>query len=122
MPRILGIDIPNEKRIEISLTYIYGIGLSRSQMILEEAGIDSNIRAKDLSDEQIGKVINAIAVSSSKTSSASKRSIVTVVSVIKEGYRYVVNGLNQTHVPGRDHVRQLVSKGIRTQRRARYNL
>ncbi|MDZ4742439.1 MAG: 30S ribosomal protein S13 [Verrucomicrobiota bacterium] len=60
MPRILGIDIPNEKRIEISLTYIYGIGLSRSQMILEEAGIDSNIRAKDLSDEQIGKVINAI--------------------------------------------------------------
>lgn len=60
MPRILGIDIPNEKRIEISLTYIYGIGLSRSQMILEEAGIDSNLRAKDLSDEQIGKVINAI--------------------------------------------------------------
>lgn len=60
MPRILGIDIPNEKRIEISLTYIYGIGLSRAQMILEEAGIDPDLRAKELSDEQIGKVINAI--------------------------------------------------------------
>lgn len=60
MPRILGIDIPNEKRIEISLTYIYGIGLSRARLILEEAGIDSNLRAKDLSDEQIGKVISAL--------------------------------------------------------------
>ncbi len=60
MPRILGIDIPNDKRIEVSLTYIYGIGLSRSQLILEEAGIDPNLRGKELSDEQIGKVISAI--------------------------------------------------------------
>ena len=48
MPRIIGVDIPNEKRMEIALTYIYGIGPARSNRILEEAGIDPNKRAKIL--------------------------------------------------------------------------
>ena len=56
MARIAGVDLPNEKRIEIALTYIYGIGLSTSQCILKEAGVDPDIRARNLSDEQVSKI------------------------------------------------------------------
>lgn len=56
MARILGVDIPNNKRILISLTYIYGIGRSRSAQILKEAGIDENIKTKDLSEDQLAKI------------------------------------------------------------------
>jgi len=60
MPRIKGIDIPSEKRIEVSLTYIYGVGPSLSKKILDKAGVNFNIRAKDLTDEDIAKINNAI--------------------------------------------------------------
>ena len=56
MARIAGVDLPNEKRIEIALTYIYGIGLSTSQRILKEAGVDPDIRARNLGDEQVSKI------------------------------------------------------------------
>lgn len=56
MARILGIDIPNNKRIVIALTYVFGIGKPRSIRILKEAGIDKNIRAKDLTEEQIANI------------------------------------------------------------------
>ncbi|MBL7084699.1 MAG: 30S ribosomal protein S13 [Candidatus Omnitrophica bacterium] len=60
MPRIVGVDIPKEKRIEISLTYIYGIGRVLSNKILQIAGIDRDTRAKDLSEEDIAKLTNVI--------------------------------------------------------------
>jgi len=60
MPRVLGVDIPKEKRIEASLRYIYGIGPTRSREILAQANIDSNRRAKDLSDEEIAKITSII--------------------------------------------------------------
>ena len=53
MARISGVDIPNDKRIEIALTYIYGIGLTRSKAILEATGVNSEMRARDLTDEDI---------------------------------------------------------------------
>ncbi len=53
MARIAGVDIPREKRVEIALTYIYGIGRTRSIKTLEETKIDKNIRVKDLSDDQL---------------------------------------------------------------------
>lgn len=53
MPRIAGVDIPKEKRIEIALTYIYGIGRSRSRDILAAIGVDPDIRAHQLSDPQL---------------------------------------------------------------------
>lgn len=56
MARVLGIDLPREKRIEIALTYVYGIGLHRSRRILEAANIDLDTRAKDLTDEQVAKL------------------------------------------------------------------
>lgn len=53
MARISGVDIPNDKRIEIALTYIYGIGLTRSQAILEATGINPDTRARELTDEDV---------------------------------------------------------------------
>ncbi len=52
MARIAGVELPKEKRVEIGLTYIYGIGLKRSQKILAEAGINPDTRVKDLTDDQ----------------------------------------------------------------------
>lgn len=60
MPRILGVDIPGDKRVEASLPYIYGIGLTRAKLVLEQAEIDPNIRAKDLTDQQLNRIIKAI--------------------------------------------------------------
>jgi small subunit ribosomal protein S13 len=56
MPRIAGIDIPRDKRVEVGLTYIFGIGLPTSQKILAETGVDPDIRGKDLSEEDAGKI------------------------------------------------------------------
>lgn len=60
MPRILGVDIPKEKRIEISLTYLYGVGRVLANKILKEAGIDPAKRAKDLSGEEVSMITAAI--------------------------------------------------------------
>jgi small subunit ribosomal protein S13 len=54
MARLAGVDIPREKRVEIALTYIYGVGRTRSKETLSATGIDPNIRVKDLTDEQLG--------------------------------------------------------------------
>jgi small subunit ribosomal protein S13 len=53
MARLAGVDIPREKRVEIALTYIYGVGRTRALSTLADTGIDGNIRVKDLSDEQL---------------------------------------------------------------------
>ena len=60
MARIAGIDLPKNKRGVIGLTYIYGIGLSTSQKILSEAGIDENIKVSEWNDEQLGKIRSII--------------------------------------------------------------
>jgi small subunit ribosomal protein S13 len=60
MPRIAGIDIPINKRIEVGLTYIYGIGRFTSNQILSEAGIDVNTQAKDLTDQEVAAIRDLI--------------------------------------------------------------
>ena len=60
MARISGVDIPNQKRVEIALTYIYGIGLKSSKDILAKTGIDPDKRAKDLTDDEIAKLRDEI--------------------------------------------------------------
>lgn len=60
MPRILGINIPDQKRSEIALRYIYGIGRTASQRILVSAGVDSNKKAKELNPEEIKKITDVI--------------------------------------------------------------
>ena len=56
MPRIVGVDVPKEKRIEIALTYITGIGRTSSNRILKSSGISPDKRAKDLTDEEVAKI------------------------------------------------------------------
>ena len=60
MPRILGIDIPKEKRIEIALTYLYGVGRAMAGRILKEAQVSPDKRAKDLSEEEVLHITNTI--------------------------------------------------------------
>jgi small subunit ribosomal protein S13 len=60
MPRILGVDIPGEKRVDISLRYIYGIGPVNAREILERSGIDPSVRAKNLTESQLSQIVNAI--------------------------------------------------------------
>ena len=60
MARILGVDIPSEKRIDISLRYIYGIGPVNANEILERAGIEGSVRAKDLTEAQLSQIVHAI--------------------------------------------------------------
>ena len=56
MARIAGVDLPNDKRVEIGLTYIYGIGLTTSKKILADTGINPDVRVKDLTEEDISKL------------------------------------------------------------------
>jgi small subunit ribosomal protein S13 len=60
MPRILGVDIPDNKKIEYALRYIQGIGPMRAKMILEATGIDQSMRARDLNEEHVNKITSFI--------------------------------------------------------------
>ncbi len=56
MARIAGVDLPTNKRIEVALTYIFGIGLTTSQKALSECGVNPDIRVKDLNEDEVGKI------------------------------------------------------------------
>ena len=60
MARIAGVDLPKEKRVEIGLTYVYGIGRTSSNKILAEAGVNPDTRVKDLTDDQVQAIRNAM--------------------------------------------------------------
>ena len=60
MARISGVDLPREKRVEIGLTYIYGIGLTSSKRIITEAGVNPDTRCKDLTDDEVKKISDVI--------------------------------------------------------------
>ena len=60
MPRIVGVEVPKEKRIEVALTYLFGVGRSTGRKVLAVTQIDPNKRAKDLTDEEVGRLTQAI--------------------------------------------------------------
>nr|BDA97990.1 ribosomal protein S13 [Cryptomonas paramecium] len=60
MTRIAGVDLPKNKRVEIALTYIYGIGLSTSQLILAKSNVDPNVRCRDLTDHDVSSIKETI--------------------------------------------------------------
>ena len=60
MARIAGVNIPTQKRVVVALTYIFGIGLSSSQRILAQAGVNPDVRVKDMSEDEVSKVRNII--------------------------------------------------------------
>ncbi|UCD23492.1 MAG: 30S ribosomal protein S13 [Gemmatimonadota bacterium] len=60
MARIAGVDLPREKRVEVALTYIYGVGMSTSRQILELTAVDADVRVRDLSDAEVARLRQAI--------------------------------------------------------------
>ena len=100
MARIAGVDLPREKRVEIGLTYIYGIGVASSNRILAEAKVDPNIRCKDLTDDDV-KRISAVIDESQTVEGDLRREVAMnikrlqeldaiVVSVTEKDFRFVV--------------------------------
>ncbi len=109
MPRILGVDIPNEKRIDISLTYLYGIGRKTASDIVKEAGIDPSKRAKDLKEEEIAKITSAIQKSGMQAEGDLRRAISANIKRLMEIGCY----------RGFRHKRSLPVRGQRTRTNAR---
>lgn len=107
MIRIAGVILPNNKRIEVALTYLYGIGLTRSQKILKEANIDPNTRAKDVTEDQ-ANIIRNLALKY-KVEGDLKKEIVKNVNVMKEIGSY----------KGQRHSRHLPVRGQRTKTNSR---
>lgn len=109
MPRISGIDIPNDKPTWISLTYLYGIGKTNSRQILKEAGIDAQKRAKELTEAEIAKILEILDKDGILVEGALRRSIQQNVNRLREigSYR------------GNRHRRSLPTRGQRTRSNAR---
>jgi len=93
MPRILGVDIPKDKRIEISLTYLYGLGRTTANRILKEVNISPDKRAKDLSDEEVARITAALQKSGLKLEGDLRREIAQNIKRLIDigSWRYVVN-------------------------------
>lgn len=109
MPRILGVDIPGEKRTETALTYVYGIGRSLSRRILDQAKIDPNKRAKGLSEKEIFEITNVIQKSGIKVEGDVRREI-------QQNIRRLIDIRSYR---GQRHVKGLPVRGQRTHTNAR---
>jgi small subunit ribosomal protein S13 len=93
MARIAGVTLPKEKRIEIALTYIFGIGLTTSKDLLERTGVSADTRVKDLTDEETQKLREAIEGSGMKIEGDLKREVLANIKRFKDigsyrGYRH----------------------------------
>lgn len=109
MPRIKGVDIPTEKRIEASLRYIYGIGATLSKKILEKAEINPDTRAKNLSDEDVAKINAVIAKIGAPVEGELKRIVTQNIRRLQEIKAY--RGLR--------HLAGLPTRGQRTRTNSR---
>ena len=75
MPRLLGVDLPREKRIDIALTYLYGMGRVTSLQTLQKAGVDPAVRAKNLTDDQVTRITSALSQSGRKLEGDLRREV-----------------------------------------------
>jgi small subunit ribosomal protein S13 len=108
MARIAGVDLPRQKRVEVGLTYIHGIGVTRSNKILAQAGIDPNVRVKDLSEEEASRIAKIIEAEGSVEGDLRKDVAMNVKRLMEIGsYR------------GMRHRRNLPVRGQRTHTNAR---
>jgi small subunit ribosomal protein S13 len=108
MARIAGVDLPRQKRVEIALTYIYGIGVARSNRILDKAGIEASVRVKDLSEEEVSRIAKIIDAEGSVEGDLRKDIAMNVKRLMEIGsYR------------GMRHRRNLPVRGQRTHTNAR---
>lgn len=109
MARLLGIDIPNDKKIEYSLPYVYGIGLPLSRKILAATNIDPNIRAGELTDDQLAQIVQAI----------QGMKIVTEGDLRREQQQHMKRLLGINCYRGQRHRKGLPVRGQRTKTNAR---
>lgn len=109
MARLLGIDIPNEKKIEYSLPYVYGIGLPLSRKILAACNIDPNIRAGKLSDDQVALIVQTI----------QSMKLVTEGDLRREQQAHLKRLISINCYRGTRHRRSLPVRGQRTKTNAR---
>ena len=108
MARIAGVDLPRTKRVEVGLTYIYGIGRSRSTEILGAAGVSADIRVKDLSEDDVRKITRVIEEQGRVEGDLRKEISLNIKRLVEIGsYR------------GSRHRRNLPARGQRTQTNAR---
>jgi small subunit ribosomal protein S13 len=108
MPRLLGVDIPNEKRIDTALTYIYGIGPATARRVLKELTMRPDVRAKDLKDDEVAALANHIE-KSVPVEGVLRRQVMQNINRLKEIFCY--RGLR--------HRRSLPVRGQRTRSNAR---
>lgn len=108
MARISGVTIPNDKRVVIALTYIFGVGLTRSKQILDQTGIDESVRSKDLTNDQV-KAISDVIDKSFRVEGELRREVLSNVKRLKEigSYR------------GERHTKNLPVRGQRTKTNSR---
>ena len=111
MPRIAGINLPENKKIEIALTYIYGIGRFRAKKVLEEAKVDFSKRAKDLTQEEASRIQNVI-LKNYKVEGDLKREIMMNIKRLKDigswrGIRHA------KHLPVRGQTTRINSRTVR---------
>ena len=109
MPRLLGVDIPDNKRVEFALRYIYGIGPARAKMICDAVGIPEEMRAKELTDEHINKIMSFVAEKQFKLEGDLRREVTSNLKrlVAVKSYR------------GLRHMKGLPVRGQRTRTNAR---
>jgi small subunit ribosomal protein S13 len=108
MARIAGVDIPREKRVEVALTYIYGVGLSSSQKILKQTSINPDTRVRDLTDDQVNRLREVIDRTFKVEGDLRREVALNIKRLIEIGsYR------------GMRHRRNLPSRGQRTKTNAR---
>jgi len=108
MARIAGVDLPRQKRVEIALTYIYGIGTTRASSLLAKAGSDPSVRVKDLSEEETSKIAKVIDAEGGVEGDLRKEVSMNIKRLMEIGsYR------------GLRHRRSLPSRGQRTHTNAR---
>lgn len=112
MARIAGTTIPNEKRIVISLTYVYGIGLVRSKALLKEAGLDESIRTKDLTEDQVNQIRDLIEKHGYRLEGDLKRDVLANVKRLKEIGSYRGSRLSK-HLPSRGQRTKTNSRTVR---------
>ena len=109
MPRVLGVDIPGEKRTEVALTYIYGIGPSLAKRILAETRVSPDKRAKELSEKEVYDITNAIQRGGIKTEGDIRREV-------QQNIRRLIDIRSYR---GQRHIRGLPVRGQRTHTNAR---
>jgi small subunit ribosomal protein S13 len=109
MPRILGVDIPNNKRIEYALRYIYGVGPTRAAFLIKEAEIDPSTRSHQLTEEQLNKLTSLITENGYKVEGDLRREVLGNIKRLQAVKCY----------RGMRHIRGLPCRGQRTSTNAR---